>query len=183
MRASNPFGLALTDAVGGPLVETPAPAPATPGMSKGQMILGILADALSGAQGRPGAFAAQMNQQRQQQQEQAQWGLQRRAGLEDYEAKQKIEQRYAKPPTPHRWEDNAGNQWEMDSQTGQPKRFFTDTSPKYVFQDGMMVNIPNPYAGGQAATSAPPPTIDEDLWNTGKPLGGQTPSASATFRR
>lgn len=45
---------------------------------------------------------------------------------------------------PHRWEDNAGNQWEMGAD-GQTKRIFTDRTPKYYVQGDKAVRIANPY--------------------------------------
>ena len=160
-----------------------APAEVAPRMSKGQLIAGILADALSGAVGRPGQFAAQVTRQREQAaqavQEQARWHRDRTAGIEDFETRQQIEQRYRPAPTPYRFEDNAGNVWQMGP-TGEPQRIFTDTAPRQIIQDGMAITIPNPYAPAPAA-AAPPPTIDESLWDTGQPVGGQTP-ASGNFR-
>lgn len=93
-----PLGLALHSSLG---LQQPSQAvPAIPSpkpVGKGQLIAGVLADALAGAIGRPGTFAHQMVERRQEDRQQAQWGLRRRAELEDYEAKQQIEQRYAKP--------------------------------------------------------------------------------------
>jgi len=56
--------------------------------------LGIIADALAGAAGKPGPYAAMMDQQREQEQQQANWGLRRSAELEDYRAKKTIDQSY-----------------------------------------------------------------------------------------
>lgn len=55
--------------------------------SKGQMIAGIIADALAGATGRAPVFGQMMQQQRQQQAEEAQWTrrrqIERQQGRED----------------------------------------------------------------------------------------------------
>lgn len=75
MQPRNPFGLDLETAmqVGGPQFNLP-PESQAPKMGKGQLIMGIIADALAGAAGRQGPFAAQMMRQREQEQEEANWG-------------------------------------------------------------------------------------------------------------
>lgn len=64
MASRPPLGIALADTLGAP----------PPKVSRGQLIAGILADALSGAAGRPGQFAAMQNQRRQEAEQEAQWG-------------------------------------------------------------------------------------------------------------
>lgn len=71
--------------------------PAMPKLSKGQMIAGILADALAGAAGQPGQFAHMMNERRQEENQMAQWGLQRRARLEDWQAQQDYQREHPDP--------------------------------------------------------------------------------------
>lgn len=147
---------------------------------------GIIADVLAGAMGREGPYAAMMQQQRAAEQQDARWTRRQSSELDQYRQKLEIERdpRYAKPTTPYRTQDNAGNVWEQQPD-GQFKRIFTDMAPKQMVVDGMLVTTPNPYANPtpQAPTAAPPPVIDEDLWNTGKPVGGPTPQASGSFRR
>lgn len=121
----NPLGLALANIVAGEQrpsdlgdfvprvpdyaggIHMPAE-PAKPAYSKGQIIAGILADALAGIAGQPGPSLARWNrereQDREQQREEAQWGLQRRARLEDYEAQKQIDQRYTTGPAPTEFE-------------------------------------------------------------------------------
>ncbi len=198
MAGRNPFGIALGDALMQPDVSIPpivtqqiaVPSPQAPpapqsrsmvpeGMSKGQFIMGIIADALAGAAGKPGGFAQMLNQRRQAEQEEVQWGRRREAEMQDYGRKLEMQNdpRYAKPESRY-WEDNAGNQWKMGA-NGQPERFFTDMAPKQYIQDGMLVTAPNPYNVG--APSVAPPVITEDLWNKGTPIGGSTPQASGGF--
>ncbi len=88
------LGLSLEEISRGTIA--PGGAPLPPAKPKANWA-GILADAIAGAMGNPGQYAAVENQRREQEQQQAQWGLRRRGELEDYEAKQQIEQRYRQP--------------------------------------------------------------------------------------
>lgn len=141
---------------------------------------GILADALSGAMGRPGQYAAMMNQQRAEQTDfergERRYQRQRADAQTDWERNKAWEMENRAAPS---WEDNAGNRWER--RNGENVRVFTDTAPKQYIQDGMLVNVPNPY--NSSPLPPPPPTIGEDVWNTGKPLGGPMVSPSGNFRR
>lgn len=65
MASRPPLGLSLADVLG-------APEPSK--MSRGQIIAGIIGDALAGAAGRGPAFGQYVAQQRQQADEEAQWG-------------------------------------------------------------------------------------------------------------
>lgn len=207
--AISPLGASLAATVRGntldpqkwsnPDAQPPAQPPAMPAMSKGQLILGILADALAGAQGKPGAFAAQMGQQRQQQQEEVQWQRRRAEGIQDYGQKQAIDQQYAKPPAPYRWESNDGSLMEMGPD-GQPRVAFKDPTPKisWIAADGpggkVMIPVgPNGPLTGGGATGAPAPgtleggyrfkggnAADPSAWEPA--TGGPTPPASGTFR-
>lgn len=62
--------------------------------------------------------------------------------------------KFQKPDQPYRFEDNAGNQWELGPD-GAPKRIFTDKSPKMFYQDGQVVSVPNAYAN-DLGTELPP---------------------------
>jgi hypothetical protein len=90
MASRPPLGVALADLVG-------APTPAAPPMSKGQMIAGIIADALAGAMGKPGQFAQAQERQQQQNQEQAQWGLHRQAQMDDWIKQQQYQSAHPDP--------------------------------------------------------------------------------------
>jgi hypothetical protein len=65
----------------------------TPKMGKGQIIAGILADALAGAAGRAPAFGQMLAQQRQQEQEEVNWGRR-------LEQAEQIKARYREPELP-----------------------------------------------------------------------------------
>lgn len=145
----------------------------------------IIADALSGLAGQQGQYPQRVARQQAAEQEEVQWGRRREAELQDYGRKLEMQNdpRYAKPSSPYRFEDNAGNVWEMGGADPTPRRVFTDMAPKQYVQDGMLITAPNPYNTGAApAAASPPDTIDENLWNTGKPVGGQAP-APGGFRR
>lgn len=79
MASRPPLGIALGDELG---------APSPPPISKGHLILGIIADALSGAAGQPGQFAARMGEDRRQQREDAQWSRRRQGLLQDWQAQE-----------------------------------------------------------------------------------------------
>jgi hypothetical protein len=74
-----------------------------------------------------------------------------------------LRERNQAPPTPYRFEDNAGNQWELGPD-GQPKRIFTDLAERRFVQDGQMISVPNPYASGAAPqVGGPPPEAVAEL--------------------
>lgn len=186
----NPFGLDLETAmrVGLPVPQLPpqAPqeAPTAPKMGRGQIIAGILADALAGAAGQPGPFAARMARQQQQQAEEAQWHRRRGADLEDYEAKQRIEQRYKQPDIPPMVRD--AQAW---MQMGEPERqAYQQMQGLKQGDPDVFVTLPNGqvYAGpksglaaaltGGAAPTAPVGKL--------RPInGGPTQPASGGFPR
>lgn len=142
--------------------------------------LGILADALSGAMGRPGQYAAMNNQRRAEQTDfergERQYQRRRADTREDMLWRQQNE----KPASPYRTQDNAGNVWEQGGD-GQFKRIFTDSTPKQIIQNGMLINVPNPYAaitGPQA-----PPTVTPEMWDSAKPMGGPASASPGGFPR
>lgn len=83
---------------------------------------------------------------------------------------------YQKPGSPHRWEDNAGNQWEMGPD-GQPRRFFTDEIPKMYIQGDQAVQITNPYVQRPSSNGAELPA------GYSVRRGGPTQPASGGFPR
>lgn len=180
------MGNPLFDAIGIPPInmgmQMPAPQPAPParqGMSKGQMIMGIIADALAGAAGQQGGFAQHLARQKQQEQEEVNWGRRRQEGREDKQWEWDNKPRDL--GSPYRNQDNAGNVWEQQPD-GQFKRVFTDMTPKAIVQDGMLNYVHNPFA--QAPGAVPPttmPPITDDLWNQGQSIGGQTVPPSGGF--
>jgi hypothetical protein len=187
----NPLGLALSNAFGEPSFaptqqpQTQMPAVKMP--SKGQMIAGILADALAGAGGRQGQFAQHLGQLKQQEREQAQWGLQRQAGLEDYEAKQRIEQRYRQPEVSPMVRDAtawAGMTPEQQAAYGQMKQAGAGdpdvfiTLPNGQVYAGPKSGLQAAMMGGAPAPSGPPRPVGKLRPYTGGPAS----QAPATFR-
>lgn len=90
--------------------------------------------------------------------------LERDTDWQDWVRRQEYERANPKPSTaqPHRWEDNAGNVWQLGA-SGQPERIFTDTIPRMYVQGDRAVQIPNPFASGGEA-------IGEDR----KAIGGKS---------
>lgn len=150
-----------------PMSGGPAGQPKKPGVNW----LGVLADALAGAAGKEGPYAARMMEERQRAAQAA--DAQRKQAEAFALFKQEHDYRVKNPmpsnAQPHRWEDNAGNVWELGAD-GNPKRIFTDKVPKYYVQGNRAVQVQNPYA--TAPQAAAPETIPEALWNSGKPIGG-----------
>lgn len=148
-------------------------APKKPGINW----LGVLADALAGAAGREGPYAAQMQRQREQDFAAQQAQLQRENGWQDFQRRFDYEQAHQKPANPYRFEDNAGNVWEM-GQDGQPRRIFTDMAPKQYMVDGQFVTVANPYAGSQPAMPS-----GDDEWGpvVNERPGGAGGNASSGF--
>ncbi len=77
-----------------------------------------------------------------------------------------------KAGNPYRFEDNAGNVWEIGDDK-QPRRIFTDEIPKMYIQGDQAINVPNPWAT-QGAPTAPVGKLT--------PLGGAGGNASGGFR-
>lgn len=100
------------------------------------------------AQGGPGAAAEMRNRRKPSLAEE----------LALYEQKQRIEQKYAKPPSPYNFQDNAGNQMQFDPTTGQVRPIYVDPSDRTYFANGSMVTVPNKLrtSPGPASTAAPP---------------------------
>lgn len=85
---------------------------------------------------------------------------------------------------PYRFEDNAGNQWELDPATGQPKLIFTDRAPKQIVADGQLITSTNPYLdSSSAAPGALPGPKPGDVVDDPRLAipGGPTLPASGTF--
>jgi hypothetical protein len=175
MASRPPLGIALMDTAGAPQPKK---------MSKGQIIAGIIGDALAGAAGRGPAFGQMLAQQRQyeneQAQQQAQWGLQRRARLEDWQAQQDYERAHPAPTAPHYFETNNGSVG-MIGPDGKPQIVYNDPTPKMNFipdglGGGQWVSVPNQAPSMPVAPAKPVGTLI--------PIqGGPTPPASGGFRR
>jgi hypothetical protein len=170
MASRPPLGIALADVLG-------ASAPAHQ-VSKGQLIAGIIADALAGAMGRPGQFAQHMEQQQQRDQEDADWGRR-------LVQKQLIEQQFPDQSPMERdvaaWshmtpEHRAAYQEMQKARAGDPDVF--TTLPNGQFYSG-------PRSGLAAAlTGGAPAPVNRPAIGTRIPLdGGPTQPASGGFRR
>lgn len=189
--AMNPLGMAFRDALMGPTPQHPAPPtmPTPPKYSKGQIIAGIIADALAGAAGQQGQMAALWNrereQTRQQAQEQARWHRDRTAGLEDYEAKQRIEQRYKVPEIPPMLRD--AQAWA--TMTPEQRTAYGQMKQAGAGDPDVFITLPNGqvYAGprsGLAAAMMGGATVPQKPVGKLTPInGGQTPPASGPFPR
>ncbi len=70
----------------------------------GRILAGAVGDTLLQNAGMQPVFAPMQQFKQQQAAEQAQWGLRRQQDLADYERKQQIEARYAKPSAPNEFE-------------------------------------------------------------------------------
>ncbi len=123
---------------------------------------------------RDAAIAAELK--RQQNREDYQWRMQAEADFK---------RQHPEAPSPYRFEDNAGNVWQYDAATGENKRIFTDRTERVITDPatGAMIRVPNPYADGVGTAPPPPETIPDDVWNTGRPLGGGVGNGTGGFPR
>ena len=189
MAGKNPLGIALADALAiQPLnvpINLPAPSAQPQKLSKGQIIAGIIGDALAGAAGQQGQFAAMMRQRQAQreadQRDEVNWGRRRQADMEDWQAKQEYERAHPAPRAPHYFETNNGSIG-MIGPDGQPQIVYQDPTPKMNF-------IPDGLGGGQwVAVPGQAPSMPAAPVGGLKPVGkltpingGPTPQASGGF--
>lgn len=142
-------------------------------------VMGIIADALSGAAGRPGAYAQGLRDQGEQSQRVAMLQQQQAAQYARFVQEQEYKQAHPDPTNPHYFEDNTGNV--LSVLPGQnPQMVYKDPNPWKLVPNGMGGVIPvNMQALGQGGASygAPAPS-----GVTFTPIGGQTPPASGNFR-
>lgn len=146
---ANPFEDILRNYVpadlGGQITMPPPAPPPSNKMSRGQIIAGIIGDALAGAAGRGPSFGPMVAQQRQHQQdqasEQAQWQLRRQAEREDR--------------APYRWEANDGSLMEMGPD-GAPRVVYKDPTPKANLDPDVFITLPNGqvYAGPRSGLAS-----------------------------
>lgn len=176
MASRPPLGIALADTVGA--------APQHPQMSKGQIIMGIIADALSGAAGHQGGFAQMLGQQREDDRVQAQWGLQRRARLEDWQAQQDYQHAHPDPSPMERdvqtWarmtpEQRAQYQDMQKAKEGDP--IVTITLPNGQMYSGPRSGLAAAMMGGSQAPQRPVGRLSPlpDGGPQGSPLSGSFP--------
>ena len=166
MASRPPLGIALADMAGAP----------QPKISRGQLIAGILADALSGAAGQHGQFAEAMNHRRDEADQEAQWGR-------HLMMQKQLEQQYP-DPSPMVRDVQAWQQMTPDQQSA-----YRQIHPLPNNDPDVFITLPNGqvYAGprsGLAAAmtggaAAPPKPVGPLT-----PLpddGGPTPPASGGF--
>lgn len=139
--------------------------------------MGVLADALAGAAGKPGMYAQQMYRQREEQSalERGEQQYQRRRmdSRED-----RIWERDNTPKSPYRWESNDGSLMEM-GQDGLVRRAYKDPTPK-------MMQVPGVDANGNPVMRLVPMPQAQDtptgpVGGWADEPGGQTPPASGNF--
>jgi hypothetical protein len=124
MQGNNPMG---EPGLGG--LAGPAPAPPTGPKHKGASVLGVIADALAGAAGQAGPYAAMVQQRRQQERQDEMYQRQRQDGMSDWLAKQAWERANPSPRAPHYWETNDGS-LAMVGPDGKPSVLYKDPTPK-----------------------------------------------------
>lgn len=167
----------------------------------GQVMKTLLGSALDGVAmhygGKPG-YANRMEHERgleeimrkAQLEEQARQRA-RQEGNQDYELRKGIDQRYAPPKDPYRFEDNAGNGWERGPD-GQNRLVFTDRAPKQFLQEGQLIQVQNPFTAGapqdggvqEGQTATNPQTNEKVIFRGGQwvPAGGGASNGTGGFQ-
>ncbi len=119
-----------------PQPSLPQGRPAGPGYERPtgwRLAAGIFADALSGAAGQPGMFAATQERRRQEQtafeRGEQQYRRQREDSMADYRAKKDIDAQYPNERAPYRWEANNGSLMEIGP-NGLVRSVYEDPTPK-----------------------------------------------------
>jgi hypothetical protein len=157
-------------------------------MGRGQLIAGILADALAGAMGRPGQFAQTLEREKANQDEQVQWGLRRRQQLEDAIALKDYERQHPDLSPMERDAQAWANmtQPERDAymqveKARQPDTDVTVTLPNGQFYAGPRSGLAQALMGYQQPQTGLPPigTVVPDP----RKAGGPTQPASGGFPR
>lgn len=171
-----PQGTPIVPPAGAEMPEmSPAPSgmPPMPKMSKGQMILGILGDALAGAAGGGPVFGKMMQQRRQKEDERAEWGLKRQAEREDKQWEWKN-----KPQDPSPMERDALAWSRMTPELQAAYRAAQAAKPQFIpdgLGGGQWVQPPQP-----GARPAGPPS---GVTFTPLPNGGPAPAPGNFPRR
>lgn len=194
-----PLGLRLSNTVGqepeiprvpdyAAGIQMPLPG-AQPRHSKGQIIAGILADALAGLAGQQGPMLAQWNRERQQEQDDVQWSRRQQAENDQWAQRQRWQQEHPDPSPMQR--DIAF--WQ--GMTQEQRAAFGEMKKAGEGDPDVFITLPNGqvYAGprsglaqammgaGQAPTAGARPPIGAIVPDPRR--GGPTPRASGTFRR
>lgn len=183
----NPYAKSFVDAIGHDPIDitpqniaVPQAAPQQPHMSRGQMILGILADVAAGAAGRQGPFAAALQQRKQQAMEDAQWTRRQNSALQQYEAQKVIDRQYDKPEVSPIARDVAAYQALGPDGQAVYRQMHPEADVVVPLPDGTMYAGPRSgLAAALAGRGGQRPAIGSTI-----PLnGGPTPQASGNFPR
>lgn len=159
----------------------PAPAKAKPNW------VGIIADALAGAMGREGPYAAMMQRERAAEQEEAQWTRRQQSELGQYEQKKQIDQRYGQADVAPMLRD--AQAWQQ--MTPEQRAAYGEMQKSRQGDPDVTVTLPNGqfYAGPRSGLAqalmgggAPPPAPTAPVGKLRPLNGGPTPPASGTFR-
>lgn len=112
----------------------------------GRAIAGTIGDVLLQQSGMAPIYGPAQQQAQAMAAALRQQSLERDQDWQDWVRKQEYERANPMPSTaqPYRFEDNAGNVWEVGP-GGEPRRIFTDTVPRFYVQGDQAVQIGNPY--------------------------------------
>lgn len=157
------------------------------------LALGAIGDGLTRRPMTSQMILGNMMNKRQMEQQEKMRQQQRMEGREDKRDDYMWQRQYdianpmpSKPSGPQLREDNAGNVWQFDEQTGQPlgdKPVWVDPTEKVIYQDGMQIRVPNPYRPGNANTGgANLPTVSDQASYDAVPAGEQYRDAQGNVR-
>lgn len=175
-----------------PAPESAAPAPQHHGLfapgSKGQMIAGIIGDALAGASGGQPVFGQMLAQQRAQAAEEAQWGRRHDQQRQEHRSDQQWELDHRPPPVPNEFERALQSSGVMPGTPEWTKAMGTratnmlDPIVTTMLPNGQMYSGPRSQLGG--AMSGQMQSADNGEWGpvVNQKPGGPTQPASGTFR-
>ncbi len=170
-----------------PIAPTPTPVAAPTQRSRGQMIAGILSDAVKGFLGQPGTFGATLAVERQRQQDmeaaEAQWSRRRQAENQDWIARQQYER--ANPATPailrdvQAWQGMTPDQkaaYEAMKRAQEGDPVVNVTLPNGQFYSGPRSGLTGVLSGGQAPARPVGNLTPIDGGPGGSPSGARFPA-------
>ena len=160
--------------------------------SKGQMIAGILGDALLGFGGQQGQFGPMLARENQQRQadarEEAQWTRRQKTEDDRWTQRETFKRNNPDPTAMERnlatfqgWGPDQRKAYGEMQQADRGDPFVTTSLPNGQFyagpQSGLLAALT-----GQASTPAQKPVITPDLWDQGQPAGGGVRNGTSGFR-